>query len=293
MSMRTTNARMRRLLAEYDSEYGHVCLVNKRLFSLMTTNENLVNEFIQIKHREMRAICTLKPGRTTVAGPKYYTSRSSAICHLLSFKTEFDSNEYHVVKASPLGPCMKITIPDWKNSTKGLTVPFNLVGWLKVDLNHREWPKTILLSFSFVFIAVFQYYSLAFLCLFYPTEILQDGVTHIILEGASPVSLRSFAGNYFFSGKEGIWCKAKTFILRVFIIPLPFIVSATAFADFERDGLFKISSYIRLFIVSGICYCFQAFYISFFSKRSLKAKPCSFVSFSSQKPFLVKTNFLG
>ena len=173
VSMRTTNARMRLLLAEYDSEYGHVCLVNKRLFSLMTTNENLVNEFIQIKHREMRAIRTLKPGRTTVAGPKYYTSRSSAICHLLSFKTEFDSNEYHVVKASPLGPCMKITIPDWKNSTKGLTVPFNLVGWLKVDLNHREWPKTILLSFSFVFIAVFQYYSLAFLCLFYPTEILQ------------------------------------------------------------------------------------------------------------------------
>ena len=52
--MRTTNARMRRLLAEYDSEYGHVCLVNKRLFSLMTTNENLVNEFIQIKQRNAR-----------------------------------------------------------------------------------------------------------------------------------------------------------------------------------------------------------------------------------------------
>ena len=171
--------------------------------------------------------------------------------------------------AASLGPCMNIIIPDsWKNSTKGLKVPFSLVEWLKVDLNHMEWPKTVLIFFSFVFIAVFQYYSLAFLCLFYPTEILQDGVTHIILEGASPVSLRSFAGNYFFSGKKGIWCKAKTFILRVFIIPLPFIVSATAFADFERDGLFKMSSYIRLFIVSGFCYCFQAFYTSFFSKRS-------------------------
>ena len=260
--------------SEYVSEYCHVCLVNKRLVSLMTANESLVNEFLQIKHREIRAICTLKPANTTVASPKNYIRRSSAICHLINLPS------YQFVKAASLGPCMNIIIPDsWKNSTKGLKVPFSLVEWLKVDFNHVEWPKTVLIFFSFVFIAVFQYYSLAFLCLFYPTEILQDGVTHITLEGASPVSLRSFAGNYFFSRKEGIWCKAKTFILRVFIIPLPFIASATAFADFERDGLFKMSLYIRLFIVSGFCYCFQAFYTSFFSKRSLKAKPCFLCKF--------------
>ena len=74
---------------EYDSGYCHVCLVNKRLFSSMTANESLVNELLQIKQREIRAICTLKPARKTVASPKNYINRSSAICHLISIETEF------------------------------------------------------------------------------------------------------------------------------------------------------------------------------------------------------------
>ena len=41
--------------SEYVSEYCHVCLVNKRLVSLMTANESLVNEFLQIKNIEKYA----------------------------------------------------------------------------------------------------------------------------------------------------------------------------------------------------------------------------------------------
>ena len=270
--------------SEYDSEYCQICLVNKRFFSSMTANKSLVNEFLSSKHREIRAICTLKPARTTVASPKNYISRSSAICHLTNIENEFDSIDYHVVKVDLFGPRMNITIPDWKNSTKGPKVLFNLmewhkghlnlVEWLKGALNLKEWPKMVSLFFSSLFIAVFMSYSLAFLCLFYPTEILQDGVTHIILEGASPVSLRSFVGNYFFSGKEGIWCKAKTFILRAFIIPLPFLVSAsTILAYFENDAVFKLLFNKTLFIVSASCYCFRAFYVSF-SGRFLVVERC-------------------
>ena len=255
--------------SESSSEYCQVCLVKKRLFPSMTSNKSSINTSLHIDHGEIRAICTLKPARTTVSSPTDYSSRSSAICHLINFENEFETINYHAVETDPLGLCMNFTIPDGTNSTKGLQGA--------VDL--RRWPKMVLDFFAVVFISVFEHYSLAFLCLFYPTEILQDDVTHITLEGASPVSLRSFAGNYLFSRKEGIWCKAKTFILRVFIIPLPFVVSATVFTDFERDGLFKMSSYIRLFIVSGFCYCFQAFYISFYSKRSMKAEPCSFCKF--------------
>ena len=250
--------------SESSSEHCQVCLVNKLLSYSMTSNKSAINTFLPKEHREIRAICTLKPVRTTVSSPMDYSNRSSAICHLINLEHEFESIDFHAVETDPHGLCMNFTIPDRTNSTKRLQGALDL----------RGWPKMVLNLFSAVFILVFANYSLAFLCLLYPTEILQDGVTHIILEGASPVSLRSSAGNYFFSGKKGIWCKAKTFILTVFIIPLPFIFSATAFADSGRDYLFKMSLYKGLFIVSSFCYCFQAFYMSFFVKRSLIAKPC-------------------
>ena len=244
---------------ESSSEHCQVCLVNKLLSNSMTSNKSAINTFLRKEHREIRAICTLKPVRTIVSSPMDYSNRSSAICHLINLEHEFESIDFHAVETDPHGLCMNFTIPDRTNSTKRLQGALDL----------RRWPKMVLDLFSGVFILVFASYSLAFLCLLYPTEILQDGVTHIILEGASPVSLRSSVGNYFFSGKEGIWCKAKTFILRVFIIPLPFIVIATVFTDFEIDIFMTIVT-----IVSGFCYCFQAFCVSFFFKRSLIAAPC-------------------
>ena len=255
--------------SEFSSEHCQVCLVNKRLFPSMTSNKSQMNPSLHKEHREIRAICILKPTRITVSSRMDYSSRSSTICHLINFEAGFESIAYYAMETDPLGLCMNFTIPDRTNSTKGL----------QGALDPRRWPKMVLDVFLVVFFGVFQYYSLAFLCLFYPTEILQDGVTHIILEGASPVSLRSFAGNCFFSRKEGIWYKAKTFILRVFIIPLPFLVTATFFADFELYDPLTTLSYNTVFIVSGFCYCCQAFYISFYSKRSLKVKPCFLCKF--------------
>ena len=256
--------------SESSSKHCQVCLVNNRLFPSMTSNKSSINPSIHIDHKKIHAICTLKPARTTISSPMDYSSRSSAICHLINFENEFESIDYHAEKTDPHGLCTNFTIPDRTNSTRGL----------QEALNPRVRSTTVLCFFRFLFIVVFRFYSPAFLCLFYPTEILQNGVTHIILEGASPVSLRSLAGNHFYSRKEGIWYKAKTFLLRVFIIPLPFLVSATVSAvDFEHDGPFKILSYSRLFIVSGFCYCFQAFYISFYSKRSMNPMPCSICKF--------------
>ena len=245
--------------SESSSEHCQVCLVNKLLSNSMTSNKSAINTFLRKEHREIRAICTLKPVSTIVSSPMDYSNRSSVICHLINLEHEFESIDFHAVETDPHGLCMNFTIPDRTNSTKRLQGALDL----------RRWPKMVLDLFSTVFLFVFVNYSPAFLCLLYPTEILQDGVTHIILEGASPVSLRSIAGNFFFSGKEGIWCKAKTFILRVFIIPLPFIVFATVFIDFEIN----MSSTIVI-IMSGFYHCFQAFCMSFFFKRSLRAAPC-------------------
>ena len=240
--------------SESSSEHCQVCLVNKLLSNSMTSNKSPINTFLHKEHREIRAICTLKPVSTIVSSPMDYSNRSSAICHLINLEHEFESIDYHTVETDPHGLCMSFTKPGRTNSTKRI---------------QEGWPMRVLNFFSFLFKIVFLYYSPAFLCLFYPTEIVLDGVTHIILEGASPVSLRSFAGNFFSSKKEGIWYKARRFILRAFIVPLPLVVFATVFTDFKHSVISIILS-----IVYGFGYCAYAFSLSFYSKRSSIAKHC-------------------
>ena len=249
--------------SEYASEYCELCLVNKRPFQATTAIKRLINDiFPDVEQREIRAICSLSPARTSVSFPMNYSSRSSTICHLITFEAAFDRIGYQAVEKDDLRSCINVTISNGTNSTKGA-------------LKQRAWPSRVLICFSLVFITVFIHYSLAFLCLFYPTEILQDGVPYINLEGASPVSLRSLAGNSFFSRGEGVWHNTKTFFLRVFIIPLPFLFGAIYF-KYEIDGFLEILSSLQsFFIESSFCYCIQAFYISFYFKRPKKAKPCT------------------
>ena len=248
--------------SEYASEYCQVCLVNKRPFQSTTAMKRLINDkFSDVEQREIRAICSLSPARTAILSTMNYSSRSSTICHLINLEAVFDSIGYQALEKDDLRSCINVTISDGTNSTKRA-------------LEQRVWPSRVLIFFYSVFVAVFIHYSLAFLCLFYPTEILQDGVTHINLEGASPVSLRSLAGNYFFSRREGVWHKTKTFFLRVFIVPLPFLVSAI-FLEYQINSFSEIPTFMqRFFIGSSLCYCAQAFYTSFFLKRLTKAKPC-------------------
>ena len=249
--------------SEYASEYCQVCLVNKRPSQSTTVIKRLINNvFSNVDQREIRAICSLNPARTSVSSPRNYSSRSSTICHLINLEAEFDRIGYKAVEKDDLRSCINVTISNGTNSTKGA-------------LEHRAWPSRVLICFSVVFIVVFIHYSLAFLCLFYPTEILQDDVPYVSLDGASPVSLRSLAGNYFFSRSEGVWHNTKTFFLRVFIIPLPFLFGAIYF-KYKIDGFLEmLSSLQSFFIESSFCYCIQAFYISFYMKRPMKAKPCT------------------
>ena len=256
--------------SESSSEHCQVCLVNKLLSNSMTSNKSAINTFLHKEHREIRAICTLKPVSTIVSSPMDYSNRFSAICHLINLEHEFESIDYHTVETDPHGLCMNFTKPGRTNSTKRLQEALEL----------RGWPKIVLNFFSSVFIIVFVYYSPAFLCLFYPTEIVLDGLTHIILEGASPVSLRNFVGNYFSSGKEGIWYKASRFILRAFIVPLPFVVFATVFTDFKHSVISIILS-----IVYGFGYCAHAFFLSFYSKRSSIAEYCCLCDHFKGKEF--------
>ena len=214
---------------------------------------------------EIRAICTLTPVNTTATKPTYDNgsfpifSRS----HLAELGVKFDSIDCYAETTDTLQPCLisisKLTGNNNTNSKSPI---------------ERGWPSVVLFWFQLVFSAVLIHYSPAFLCLFSPTEVTEHGVRQIILERASPVSLRSLMGNYFFPEDDGtIWQKARKFFVRVVIIPLPF-VGPVIFADFVIFGFFRFHKFQQFIITCCVCYFIKAFYISFFTTRSSQAKPC-------------------
>ena len=146
------------------------------------------------------------------------------------------------------------------------------------QLKRGEWPKTILLFLHYVFVFIFLYYSPAFLCLFSPTEVAEDGVYQILLDGASPVSLRNLMGNYFFSREDTIWHRTRMFILRAFVLPFP-LLGLVMFANYVPKKNIPISKFFvmsflwhPLVIVYYVCHFIMACYISFFSAGSLSRR---------------------
>ena len=251
------------------TEHWQVWLANKQPSVLTEALESVANLVFRTDsnedREEIRSICTLRPVNITAAEPIYYSgslpifSRS----HLADFGVKFDSIDCNTETSDNLQPCINITKSTGNNSTNP-----------KSPFQHGGWPLVVWISFWFVFLAVFIHYSLAFLCLFSPTEVTEHGVRQIILEGASPVSVRSLMGNCFFSDDDGtIWHKAKTFFVRVVIIPLPFL-GPVIFGDIVVFGFCKSHSFQRLKMICCGCYVIQAFYKSFFTARLGQAKPC-------------------
>ena len=68
---------------------------------------------------------------------------------------------------------------------------------------------------------------------FSPTEVTEDGVHQIVLDGASPVSLQSLMGNYFFS-KEN---RVRMFVLRAVALPFPFFGLAIFTEYFMQNNM--------------------------------------------------------
>jgi len=209
---------------------GQIWLLNKQLSNFAGILESLANLMpfadLNEEHKEIRAICTLRPvSRAATTGPEYNITNTTG------------------------------------NNIVYFPNPFERGGW----------PMTVVDGFYLVFVAVFMHYSPALLCLLSPTEVTEDGVRQIILEGASPVSVRSLIGNYFFSeNDETVWHKTRTFVFRAVIMPLPFI--GLGILDNVKCSI--ENSFLPLKMICFGCYVIQEFYISFFTARSIQAKPC-------------------
>jgi len=238
---------------------GQIWLSNKQLSSFAGVLESLANlmSFADSneEHKEVRAICTLKPAPADL---EYNSGLQFPIFsqgHL--FGVELNSTDCNTEDTDNSNPCIDITNSTGNNSAYSTSL-----------FERGRWPVAVLYCFCFVFVAVFVHYSPALLCLLSSTEVTEDGVRLIILEGASPVSVRSVMGNYFFSEDDGtIWRKARTFVFRAVIMPLPFL-GLGILSDFAS---YTPQKYI---MISCGCYFIQACYISFFAGRSIQAKPC-------------------
>lgn len=239
-------------------------------------------------HKEIRAICTLRPANTTAREPTHY-NRSSPIfsrSHLAHHGIKFDSIDCNTETTNNLQPCINIT----KSTENKSSISEGL-------FKRSGWPVKVLVSLLFGFVAVFTYYSFAFLCLFSPTEVTEDGVHQIVLDGASPVSFRSLIGNYFFSKEDTIWQRLRMFILRGVVIPFPFLVPAIFAAYLQRNtsltlNILGVSDLLHPFmIVSYVCFyimvCFMSFSSAGFSERN---RPCFVCRLIKSKTLICQEN---
>ena len=222
------------------------------------------------EHKQIMAICTLTPISTDVAVPTYYSGSSPKffLVRLADLGVKLDSIDCNEQTTDNLQPCIKITKSTGNNSNTFEGLP-----------KCGSWPVDVLHCLCLVFFIVLLYYSPVFLCLFAPTEVVEDGVYEIVLDRASPVSLGSLIGNYFFSKEDTIWHRAKMFILRAVVLPFPFLGLAISAQHLMPDiKVFGVSRILQPYMkVSYVCYFLLAFYTSFRPvKPSKRNRSCFF-----------------
>ena len=262
--------------SENITEVWHVWWENKQLSVFTTASENVINLLnclVSVKpHEEILTTCTLTPVSRTATEPTYYNGSSSKLfrSQLADLGLKLDNVDCNIQATDSLQPCIKIAKS--AENSEGL-------------LRCGGWPADVFVSLLNVFIVVFWCYFPAFLCLFSPKEVTEDSVRQIILDGASPVSLRSLVGNYLFSKEDTIWHRLRMFILRGVVLPFPFLVPAIFAEYLQQRNKFLIMIFYHYFgvshllqprmVVCCVCYYVLSFYVSFFPLRSSKRnRPC-------------------
>jgi len=257
------------------TEHWQIWLPSKQLSVFAKALESVINIMTcrnsTGEHKEIMAICTLGPVNATAEKPTHYKGASPIFFRSLAdLGVKRDSIDCNTQTTDNLQPCINITKSTGNNSrtSEGLS---------KCD----GWPADVLSCLCALFVAVFVYYSPAFVCLFSPTKVTEDGVHQIVLDGASPVSPRCLMGNYFFSNEDTIWHKARMFTLKAVVLPFP-LFGPAIFAEYLQQSKFLTMNFFGIshllqsrMIVSYVCYYIIAFYTSFSPPRSSRGnRPC-------------------
>ena len=255
------------------TEHWQIWLANEQRSTLAKAMESWENLMfcadLNEERKEIRGACTLKPVTTTATRPTYYSGSSPIFVrgHLADLGIQFDNTDCNTAKKDHGQPCLNIS-KSTRNNTTSTKSP---------TLERGGWSINVFFGICFVFSEAFRWYSPAFLCIFSPTEVKEDGVCQIVLEGASPVSFRSFVANYFFSKNDTIWHRTRMFILRAVVLPALFLGPAIFAQYSQRKILFPASNILgvsQLFqpwmLVFCVCYFILSFNISFSTASSSK-----------------------
>ena len=245
------------------------------------------------EHKKFMAICTLTPVSTRSTEPTYYSGHGSSPkffqYRLADLGLKRDSiADCSIQTTDNLQPCIKITKSTGNNSS-------TFEGLLKCG----GWPEYVVFCLRVIFLLVFHCYAPAVFCLFSPTEVTEDGVHQIVLDGASPVSLESLMGNYFFSKEDTMWHRARIFILRAVVLPFPFLCLAIFGEHLQQSKelptviIYPVYGVLHLLqpvvVAFCVCYIIVAFYGSFFISRS-SHRPCPVCLLVQSKTFCCQGN---
>ena len=231
---------------------------------VMERLSNLIRPSYSEEGIEVKAVCYLKPAKTTAAFQKYNSGFLPRFVrgHLADHGVALESIDCDADEVDNLEPCINISKSTGNNTDS--------------QVKQNGWTEDAFLFLSLVFVAAFIHYSPAFLCLFSPTVVTENGVRQIVLEGASPTSLRSLMANYFFSDGNTIWHKGRRLVLRLVVLPFPFLASAIVvdYLQHREKKVIPLFDLSRPFMkVYFTCYVIQALCDSFFNLTQ-KAEPC-------------------
>ena len=144
--------------------------------------------------------------------------------------------------------------------------------WRKVGMN-----LLILLSI------VCSYYFPSLLCLFSPTLVMESGIRHIVLEGASPVSIRALVGNHVFfkdcSTVASTWYQTgKNFVVRFLFITFLILLIAPGIIAFNNTpGILDITNLTHPFMIVCVTLYFMkwVWFLFFYpAVRSTELRDC-------------------
>ena len=233
-------------------EHLQIWRTNKEPSLFTKALENLLNMLSSTdsveEHNEFTVICTLRTLNTTAKEPNDYDGSSPVFSrsHLTDLGVKLDSIDCNTETTDDSQPCINITKSTGANKRS----------LFQVLLKRGKRLVKVSIWIQAVLVGVFAYYCLAFLCLFSPTEITEDNVDQIVLDGASPVSLRSLIGSYFFSKEHTIWHKVKMFFLRAVVLPFLFFGPAI-FAKYVQQkkiaaiSVFGMSHFLHPFMIAS------------------------------------------
>ena len=243
-----------------------------------------------VGHQKLMAICSLTPASTKSTEPTCYSSLCNFFLYrLANLGVKLDNIDCSTQTTDNFQPSIKIT-----KSTGNNTCSSTFEGLLQCS----GWAEDVLSWLGYVFVLVFHFYSPTFFGLFSPTEVTEDGVHHIVLDGASPVSLQSLMGNYFFSKEDTMWHRARKFIIRVVVLPFPFLGLAM-FGEYLQQSkeflIFERFAGVSHLFQSGIiaycvCYVILAFYESFCISRSREGNLHCFVCLNVKSKTICRRN---